>query len=172
MFERYEAEQLSFLQTLNANWLPYIHGEKIMPNQQSHSTASASEAEPPVIDSLPTDQNHCLSETNDMTSHRTLNTVTRNGQSNNQDHENGLETSSAKKRIEKNMREWANSMNDTRTPIQPRARFDVSPGRNKHRHYPWYPNSRESSANAEERDITPIAGRHYNTGHSSSSLPN
>ena len=67
--------------------------------------------------------------------------------------------------------EWANSMNDTRTPIRPRARFDVSPERNKHRHYSWYPNSRERSANVEERDLSPIAGRHYNTGHSSSSLP-
>ena len=67
--------------------------------------------------------------------------------------------------------EWANSMNDTRTPIRPRARFDVSPERNKHRYSPWYPNSRERSASIEEREISPIAGRHYNTGHSSSSLP-
>ena len=62
-------------------------------------------------------------------------------------------------------------MNDTRTPIRPRARFDVSPERNKQRHYPWYPNSCERSASAEEWDVSPIAGRHYNTGHSSSSLP-
>ena len=68
--------------------------------------------------------------------------------------------------------EWANSMNDTRTPIRPRAHFDVSPERKKHRHYPWYPNSRERSASVEERDTSPIAGRHYSTGHSSSSLPN
>ena len=67
--------------------------------------------------------------------------------------------------------EWANSMNDTRTPIRPRARFDVSPERNKQRHYPWYPNSRERSVSVEGRDISPIAGRHYNTEHSSSSLP-
>ena len=67
--------------------------------------------------------------------------------------------------------EWANSMNDTRTPIRPRARFDVSPERNKQRHYPWYPNSRECSVSVEGRDISPIAGRYYNTGHSSSSLP-
>ena len=46
--------------------------------------------------------------------------------------------------------EWANSMNDTRTPILPR---------------------RERSASVEEGDISPIAGIHYNTGHSSSSLP-
>ena len=67
--------------------------------------------------------------------------------------------------------EWANSVNDTRTPIRPRALFDVSPERNKHRHYPWNPNSRERSASVEERDISPVAGRHYNTGHSSSILP-
>ena len=52
-----------------------------------------------------------------------------------------------------------------------RARFDVIPERNKQRHYPWYPNSRERSGSVEGRDISPIAGRHYNTGHSSSSLP-
>ena len=67
--------------------------------------------------------------------------------------------------------EWANSMNDTRSPIRSIARFDVSLERNKHRHYSWYPNSRERSASVEERDISLIAGRHYNTGHSSSSLP-
>ena len=67
--------------------------------------------------------------------------------------------------------EWANSINDTRKPIRPRARIDVSPERNKHRHYPWYPNTRERSVSVEERDISPIVGRHYNTGHSSSSLP-
>ena len=38
-------------------------------------------------------------------------------------------------------------------------------------HYPWYPNSCERSASVEERDISPIAERHYNSGHSSSSLP-
>ena len=62
LFERCETERLNFLQEINADWLPYIHGRKIMSNQQSHSTVSASEAEPPVIDSLPTDQNRCLSE--------------------------------------------------------------------------------------------------------------
>ena len=67
--------------------------------------------------------------------------------------------------------EWAISMNDTRTPIRPRASFDVSPERNKHMHYPWYPNSRKRSGSVEERDITLIAGRHYKTGHTSSSLP-
>ena len=62
-------------------------------------------------------------------------------------------------------------MVDTRTPNGPRARFDVSPERNKHRHYPWYLNSRERSASVEERYISLIAGRHYHTGHSSNSLP-
>ena len=56
--------------------------------------------------------------------------------------------------------EWANSMNDTRTPIRPRARLDVSPEWNKHRHYPLYQNSRERSASVEEQDASPIAGRH------------
>ena len=42
---------------------------------------------------------------NDNTSHRTLNTVTRNGQPNNHDPENGSETSSAKRRIDEKMRD-------------------------------------------------------------------
>ena len=108
MFGRYKAEQLNFLQKLNADWLPYIHGQKIMSNQQSHSTVSESESNPPVIDSLPTDQNRCLPEGNDNTSHSTLNTVTRNGQSNNQDPENGSGTSSAKRRIKEKLRDFEN----------------------------------------------------------------
>ena len=67
----------------------------------------------------------------------------------------------------KDVSEWANSMNDTRAPIRTGARFDVSPERNEHRHYPWYSNSRKRSASVEERDISTIAGSHYNTEHSS-----
>ena len=72
-------EQQKLFKSLNNDWLPYIHGQKIMSNQQSFSTVSASEAQPPVIVSLPTDQNSCLSEGKDNTSRRTLNPVTRNG---------------------------------------------------------------------------------------------
>ena len=81
-----------------------------MSNQQSHSTISASEAEPPVFDSLPTDQNRRLLEGTDNTNHRTLKTVTRKKQSNNQDLENCSETSSAKRRIEEKMRDFENDL--------------------------------------------------------------
>ena len=46
LFERYEAERLNFLQTLNAEWLPYIHGETNMTDQQNQTAQSTSDAEP------------------------------------------------------------------------------------------------------------------------------
>ena len=46
LFERYEAEQLNFLQTLNAEWLPYIHGETNMTDQQNQTAQLTSDAEP------------------------------------------------------------------------------------------------------------------------------
>ena len=46
LFERYEAERLNFLQTLNAEWLPYIHGETIMTDQQNQTVQLTSDAEP------------------------------------------------------------------------------------------------------------------------------
>ena len=252
LFDCYEAERLNFLQKLNADWLPYIHGETNMSNQQSQSTLHANEEQPPANNVHQLEQNVGIPEFNQNhgnTSNATTNTVTRTI---NQDKENASEASSVKRRVEERMKEfeiefeaklqieraqfdrkkldlerqmkelemqyqlrekerelerqlqrtalekddlrsqstkardkspfnwtpkgrdvseWANSMNDTQTPIRPRARFDVSPELNKQRHYPWYPNFRERSASAEERDISPIAGRHYNTGHSSSSLP-
>ena len=64
---------------------------------------------------MPTDQNRCLSEEKDNTSHKTLNTVTRNGQSNNKDLENRLEASSAKRRIEEKMMDFEN---DFETKLQ------------------------------------------------------
>ena len=75
---------------------------------KNHSTVSTSEAEPPGINLLPTDHNCRISKGNDSTSHRTLKTVTRNRQSNNQDLENGSETSSAKRRIEEKMNNFEN----------------------------------------------------------------
>ena len=247
-------ETEKYFQYLNAEWLPYIHGETNMSSQQSQSTLHANEEQPPANNVHQLEQNVGIPEFNqnhDCTSYATTNTVTRIVQTINQDTENVSETSSVKRRVEERIKEfeieierklqieraqfdrkmlelemqmkelemqhqlrqkerelerqmqrtalekddlrsqltkardkspfirtpkgrdvsdWANSMNDTQTP-KPRARFDVSPERNKHRHYPWYPNSRERSVSAEERDISPIAGRHYNTGHASSSLP-
>ena len=78
--------------------------------QQKHSTVPASEAEPLVNNSVPTDQNRCLSEGYDNTSHRTLNTTTRNEQSNNEDIENISETSSAERRIPEKMRDFENEI--------------------------------------------------------------
>ena len=93
-----------------------------MSNQQSHSSVSASEAEPPVIDSLPTDQNRYLSEGNDNTNQRTRNTITRDGQSNNQDPENRSETSSAKRRIEEKLRDFKNEF-ETKLQLE-RTQFE------------------------------------------------
>ena len=242
-------------QCLNAEWLPYIHGETNMSSQKLQSTLHANEEQPPANTVHQSEQNDEIPEFNqnhDSTSYATTNTVTRIVQTINQDTENVSETFSVKRRVEerinefqieferklqieraqfdrkrlelelqmkelemqhqlrqkerdlerqlqrtalekddlrsqstkardkspfnwtpkgRDVSEWANSMNDTQTPIRPRARFDVSTERNKHRHYLWYPNSREPSVSAEERDISLIAGKHYNTGHSSSSLP-
>ena len=248
-------ETKKYVQYLNAEWLPYIHGETNMSSQQSQSTLHANEEQPPAKNLYRIEQNVGIPEFNqnlDNTSYATTNAVTRIVQTIKQDTENVSETSSVKRRVEERMKEfeidserklqieraqfdqkrlelemqmkelemqhqlrqkerdlerqlqrtalekddlrsqstkardkspfnwtpkrrdvseWANSMNNTRTPIRPRARFDVSPERNKHRHYPSYLNSRERSASAEERNILQRAGRHYNTGHSSSSLP-
>ena len=46
LFERYEVERLKFLQTLNADWLPYIHGETNMTDQQNQTAQLTSDAEP------------------------------------------------------------------------------------------------------------------------------
>ena len=46
LFERYEAERLKFLQTINADWLPYIHGETNITDQQNQTTQLTSDAEP------------------------------------------------------------------------------------------------------------------------------
>ena len=46
LFERYEAERLNFLQKLNADWLPYIHGETNMTDRQNQTAQLTSVAEP------------------------------------------------------------------------------------------------------------------------------
>ena len=46
LFERYEAKRLNFLQKLNADWLPYIHGETKMTDQQMQTFQLTSDAEP------------------------------------------------------------------------------------------------------------------------------
>ena len=46
LFEGYEAERLNFSQKLNAEWLPYIHGETNMTDQQNQTVQLTSDAEP------------------------------------------------------------------------------------------------------------------------------
>ena len=46
LFERYEEQRINFLQTLNADWLPYIHGETNMTDQQMQTVQLTSDAEP------------------------------------------------------------------------------------------------------------------------------
>ena len=46
LFERYEAQRLILLQTSNADWLPYIHGETNMTDQQNQTTKLTSDEEP------------------------------------------------------------------------------------------------------------------------------
>ena len=45
-FALQEAERLHFLQTLDADWLPYIHGETNMTDQQNQTVQLTSDAEP------------------------------------------------------------------------------------------------------------------------------
>ena len=46
LFERYKEQRINFLQTLNADWLPYIHGETNMTDQQMQTVQLTSHAEP------------------------------------------------------------------------------------------------------------------------------
>ena len=46
LFQRHEAERLNFLLTLNADWLPYIHGETNMTDQQNQNAQLTRDAEP------------------------------------------------------------------------------------------------------------------------------
>ena len=46
LFEGYEAERINFLQKLNDYWLPYIHGETNMTDQQMQTVQLTSDAVP------------------------------------------------------------------------------------------------------------------------------
>ena len=48
MIECYEAERISLLQILNADWLPYIHGGTNMTDLQNQTVQLTSDAEPTV----------------------------------------------------------------------------------------------------------------------------
>ena len=46
LFECQEAERLNFLQTINADWLPYINGETNKRDQQNQTAQLTNDAEP------------------------------------------------------------------------------------------------------------------------------
>ena len=95
-------ETEKYFQYLNADWLPYIHGETNMSSQQSQSTIHANEEQPPANNLHQIEQNVGIPEFNqnhDNTSYATTNTVTQIVQTINQDTENFSETSSVKRRV-------------------------------------------------------------------------
>ena len=102
-------ETEKYFQYLNAEWLPYIHGETNMSSQQSQSTLHANEEQPPANNVHQLEQNVGVPEFNqnhDSTSYATTNTVTRIVQTINQDTENVSETSSVKRRVKEQMKEF------------------------------------------------------------------
>ena len=102
-------ETEKYFQYLNAERLPYIHGETNMSSQQSQSTLHANEEQPPANNVHQIEQNVGIPEFNqnhDSTSYATTNTVTRIVQTINQDTENVSETSSVKRRVEERMKEF------------------------------------------------------------------
>ena len=94
---------------MNAEWLPYIHGQTNMSNQQSQSTLYAIEEQPPVNNLHQIKQNVGIPEfnqNNDNTSYATTNTVNRIVQTINWDTKNVSETPSVKRRVEERMKEF------------------------------------------------------------------
>ena len=102
-------ETEKYFQYLNAEWLPYIHGETNMSSQQSQSTLHANGEQPPANNVHQIEQNVGIPEFNqnrDSTSYATTNTVTRTVQTINQDTENVSETSSVKCWVKERMKEF------------------------------------------------------------------
>ena len=99
-------EREKYFQYLNAEWLPYIHGETNMSSQQSQSTLHANEEQPPANNVHQLEQNVGIPEFNQNhgnTSNATTNTVTRRI---NQDTENASEASSVKRQVEERIKEF------------------------------------------------------------------
>ena len=66
----------------------------------------------------------------------------------------------------------ANRIDNLLTPDPSTARFEVTPEKNRQRHFSRYRSSRDRSSSVEDRDISPRAGIRYNTGYAgSSNLP-
>ena len=121
IFLKRKLETEKHFQYLNAEWLPYIHGETNMSSQQSLSTLHANGEQPPANNLHQIEQNVGIPEFNqnhDNTSYATTNTVTRI----NQDTENVSETSSVKRRVEERIREFEIEF-ETKLQIE-RAQFD------------------------------------------------
>ena len=108
---------------MNAEWLPYIHGQTNMSRQQSQSTLPAIEEQLPANNLHQIEQNVGIREfkqKHDYKSYATTNTVTRIVQTIDQDTENVSETSSVKRRVEERMKEFEF---ETKLQIE-RAQFD------------------------------------------------
>ena len=104
-----KVETEKYFQFLNAEWLPYINGQTNMSNQQSQSTLHANEEQPPANNLHQIKKNDGIPEFNqnhDNRGYATTNTVTRIVRTINQDTENVSETSSVKRRVEEQMKEF------------------------------------------------------------------
>ena len=60
----HRTDKHKFFQSLNIDWLQYIHGQKSMSNLQRSSVLQNKEAEPPADNSQPIEKNHCFSAGN------------------------------------------------------------------------------------------------------------
>ena len=112
-----KVETEKYFQYLNAEWLPYIHGQTNMSSQKSQSTL-----QPPANNLHQIEQNVGIPEFNQNhgnTSNATTNTVTLTI---NQDTENVSEASSVKRRVEERMKE-IEIESETKLQLE-RAQFD------------------------------------------------
>ena len=120
-----KVETGKYFQYLNAEWLPYIHGQTNMSSQQSQSTLHTIEEQRPAKNLHQIEQNVGITEFNqnhDNTSYATTNTVTRIVQTINRDTENVSETSSVKRRVEERKKKLEIEF-ETKFQIE-RAQFD------------------------------------------------
>ena len=109
IFLKRKVEAEKYFQYLNAEWLPYIHGQTNMSSKQSQSILHAIEEQPPANYLHQIKQNVGIPEFNqnhDNTSYATTNTVTRMVHTINRDTENVSETPSVKRRVEERMKEF------------------------------------------------------------------
>ena len=60
--------------------------------------------------------------------------------------------------------DWANSIDNLLTPERSTARFEVTPEVNRYSHFSRHRNSRDRSSSVKDREVSPRAGLRYNTG--------